>query len=108
MSRQISERAANKFKNNLKFKLSNTEVKVVDGQPEMYLFGNKIAWKANGITHWTLAGYPSSTTKERLNALLNGKIFQYRGNQYYSNWNVPTVRIQDNKVYTEDGLCRGL
>ena len=54
----------------------------------LYLHGSKIAWKENGRYKLTLAGWPTVTTRERLNGLcelLNTSrpFSQHRGRQYF-------------------------
>ena len=82
MTRRITIEACYAFNTKTNFKLNNTEVRIVDGNPEMYLFGNKIAWVANGRLHWTMAGHPTVTTRERLNSLLREVIYQRNGKQF--------------------------
>lgn len=100
---QIGASAAYCFENRRRFRLSNTEVKIIDGNPEMYLFGNKIAWVRNNRLHWTMAGYPTKTTKDRLEHLLKGRLYQRNFIQYY--WNSDTdeaMEIDPDEVYAED------
>jgi hypothetical protein len=67
--RKISSDAYNAFINNKRFKSSNTEVRIEDGETAMYLFGNKIAETQDGETFISGGGYkPSNTTRDRLNA----------------------------------------
>ena len=63
--RGISKEAADAFINGRNFKKSNTVVK----DNAMYLFGNKIAWKENGFTFFSLCGWDTRTTCDRLSAL---------------------------------------
>jgi hypothetical protein len=67
--RKITTDAYNAFINNKRFKLSNTEVRIEDGETAMYLFGNKIVETQEGETFISAGGHkPSRTTRERLNA----------------------------------------
>lgn len=67
MTRIISETAAAALETGRDFKQSNTRV---DGHAqEMYLHDNLIAKIENGALYITLAGWPTLTTCERLNAL---------------------------------------
>lgn len=88
-----------------KFKRSNTEVKIVDGKPEMYLFGNKIAWLGdNNRLHWTMAGYNTVTTRERINAILQrGRVWRRNYTPYYFGDGMEKeIEINPNKIYVED------
>lgn len=67
--RKISSDAYDAFVNGKRFKSSNTEVRVEDGETAMYLFGNKIAKTEDGVTYISGGGHePSRTTRDRLNA----------------------------------------
>lgn len=78
--RQIDIEAKRAFLNNRKFKLSNTEVRIEDGQPHMYLHGNCIAKiDENGDLLINHCGWETSTTRSRLNALPDVKISSYKG-----------------------------
>jgi len=66
--RQITKRAKAAFDTNTPFCESNTQVIVMRGVTEMYLFGNKIARKFGDEIKITLAGWNTNTTRERLNA----------------------------------------
>ena len=86
MSHKISNLAANAFYAGRNFKLQNTEVRVYDnGVTELYLHGNRIAQREPGSVHgvrFTLAGWNTLTTRERLNAL-GIKVTTKRGTPYY-------------------------
>ena len=69
--RQITTEAYNAFKNNVRFKKSNTEVIITDDSTVMELFGNKIAKKVNGEIFISNGGWNSVTTKERLSPFVN-------------------------------------
>lgn len=69
--RKITSDAHNAFMKRKKFKKGNTEVTVVDGLPEMYLFGNKIAkMDEDGEVSISSSGWESVTTAERLSAFV--------------------------------------
>lgn len=87
--RQITEIMANAFWNGETKKLANTEVK----NKEMYLHGNKIAWVENNKLYFTLCGWNTVTTRERLNGLEVG-ISQKNFKPY---WN--GEEINDHKIY---------
>lgn len=68
--RAITKAAITAFKANGNFRKDNTVVLSEDGQTKMFLFGNKIAEKlSNGDIYITNAGWNSSTTYDRLNAI---------------------------------------
>lgn len=73
--RKISEEAYVAFVNKRKFKKGNTEVRIVNGLSQMYLFNNRIAeMNQDGETIISTSGWPSRTTCERLNAFINIRI----------------------------------
>ena len=73
--RKISKDAARAFCNNRKFNRDNTQVRsfptIAGTMTELYLHGNIIARKRNDKIHLSLAGWPTMTTRERLNTLLS-------------------------------------
>lgn len=84
MSRKITEKIVYAFMSERNFKLSNSEVKNDGVLTKLYLFNNKIAVKENstGKIKITMAGYPTVTTRERLNGLPNVSITQKDFTQY--------------------------
>ena len=96
--RKISKDAARAFCNNHKFDRDNTQVRTsttIGDQPmtELILHGHIIARRRNGQLFVTLAGWPTPTTKSRLNALLIEchqspriiRFFQQDNEQYLGN-----------------------
>ena len=73
--RKISRLAALAFINERKFSRDNTKVRsfptIAGRMTELYLHGNVIARKRGGKIHLSLAGWPTVTTRERLNTLLS-------------------------------------
>ena len=67
-SQQIKEA----FINNLSKKISNTET---DGKA-VYYHGHKIIEKRPDGIYWTLAGYNTVSTKEKVNTIANACVFQ--------------------------------
>lgn len=68
--RDIDMEARCAFLNRRKFTSNNTQVKIEDGQPHMYLFGNCIAkMNEEGDLLINHCGWESNTTRNRLNAL---------------------------------------
>ena len=93
--RKIAQDAARAFCNNRKFSRSNTQGRIsttIGDQPmtELILHGHIIARRRNGQLFVTLAGWPTVTTKSRLNALMaechrSIRFFQRDYEQYLGN-----------------------
>lgn len=92
MTRKITREAVNAFNRGVRFKQSNTEIKIVDGHPAMYLFGNKIAWKNQQHLCFTMCGWNSVTTRERLSYLV-GNISTKNGNVYWQGQEISPYNI---------------
>ena len=73
--RKIAQDAARAFIGERKFNRDNTQVRTstIGDKPmtELILHGHVIARRRNGQLFVTLAGWPTVTTKSRLNALLD-------------------------------------
>lgn len=83
MVRKISELASEAFYNREKFKRTNTEVKVLPtGEVELRLWGNLIAFRKYDKTYFTLAGWNTVTTRDRLEGI-GVKISTRQGIAYY-------------------------
>lgn len=68
--RKITKEACKAFYDCKKYKRSNTEVKLDEnGMPRLYLFGELIAWAPHGHIIFSMRGYNTVTTKERLRGL---------------------------------------
>lgn len=81
--RKITREAYQAFINKVPFKSSNTAVQVLeDGAVFLTLHGNTIAKQVDGILSITSAGWPTNTTKERLNSLPGVRIHQAKGVWY--------------------------
>lgn len=91
--RQVSEQIVRAFGNRQAKSVGNTRT---DGQA-IYLHGNKIAeWRSDGL--WiSNAGWFSSTTKERLNALPGVRVHQKQGVWYLNSkdWDGGWVNVDD-------------
>lgn len=73
--RKITEEAHRAFMRREPFKESNTEVRIVNGLPQMYLFNNKIAeMNSDGEICISTCGWMSRTTRERLDAFIDIRI----------------------------------
>lgn len=102
--RRITFNALLAFEHRTRFKQSNTEVKIVDGLPELWLFNHKIAWiNKNHRLCWTMAGYNTVTTRDRLNAILpQGRIWQCNFIPYYFGPGMEKeIEIDPYEVYSE-------
>jgi len=98
--KKITEQTVNAFYNAKPFKKQNMEVEVLPNVTIMKLHGNSIAWLYNDPEK-TLsisdAGWPTVTTKERLNALNGVDIYQ-KNYQWYLNrekWNGEITDIKN-------------
>jgi len=96
--RKISVEAARALMAGKRFKSGNTQVKMlVHGLYDLTLHGNSIA--VFDVHHQELmvrdGGYPSMTTKERLNALPNVQVQTKKGQLYLNGkkWNGDTVLV---------------
>lgn len=80
--RKITKEAVNAFMNAEKFNGSNTKVEVLPNVTVLKLHGNAIAYRYNDPER-TLSisncGWPTNTTKERLNGIPNVNIIQRKG-----------------------------
>ena len=70
---KIADRAARKFLQGQPFSSGNTRVVVSENQVELTLHGNTIAWRRPPIHGQSfficMQGWPTVTTRDRLNAL---------------------------------------
>ena len=83
--RKVTRDAINAFYNHTPFRRGNTEVMVNDNYVALKLHGNTIA-ELRGGENLTItnAGWPTNTTKERLNGLTGVSIRQ-KNHQWYLN-----------------------
>lgn len=83
--RKITKEAIKAFMNDEEFTSSSTKVEVLPNVTILKLYDNEIAYRYNdpkrtlSITH---CGYPTKTTKERLNAIDGVNIVQKKGVWY--------------------------
>jgi|10_taG_2_1085330.scaffolds.fasta_scaffold09634_10 hypothetical protein len=100
--RKISQQIANAFFKGKPKTIGNTHT---NGH-EVFLHGNKIAWKpGNDKLAITLAGWPTVTTRERLNTILNVFGFDYYiqqcdFGQYLVNFEDKKTGIFDKQIIT--------
>ena len=108
--RKIAQDAARAFCSNRKFSRDNTQVRTstaIGGKSmtELILHGNVIARRRNGQLFVTLAGWPTPTTKSRLNAILlecdrKAQFFQQNHEQYLGSYvNTWTIQIDSRSWY---------
>ena len=92
MSRQITEQIVKAFMNDTALRVSNSEVHTDFRNTRLYLFNNLIAKKdkATGKIRINMAGYPTVTTRERLNGIPNCKIYQRNGKQFLNGVEIDT------------------
>ena len=68
--RKITKEACKAFYDCKRYKKDNTEVKLDEnGMPRLYLFDVMIAWAPLGIVWFSMRGYNTVTTRERLRGL---------------------------------------
>lgn len=67
--RTIDSNVVNAVNNRKNYKSGNTRVEVVNNNVFVYLHGNLIYKIIDDVTAFTLAGWNTSTTRSRLNAL---------------------------------------
>ena len=84
--RKITEEAISAFLAGQDFHKSNTQVVVSENETSLFLHGNKIAKLDNkGVLSITTAGWPSPTTRERLNGLPGVSVYQKDHTLYLNN-----------------------
>lgn len=66
--RNITKQASEAFYKNLSYKKNNTEVIVEEDEIKLFLHGHKIAWMKNGTLFFSMCGFNTQTTRERLQA----------------------------------------
>ena len=99
--RKVSEQSAKAlFSGFSGFYGGNTETE----KGRLSLFGNTIAWLDSGVLHFTLCGWNTPTTKERLNAIFyrafpshEVKVFQKKGKLYVSVQNIDMELDKENE-----------
>jgi hypothetical protein len=89
--RQVTEKTCNAFLAGESTRCGNTATVIDNGEILLVLHGKTIAKRTlddNSIVWATLAGWPTVTTRDRLNGLCHklqsGKFFQSKGEQYYT------------------------
>tara|TARA_A100001037_G_scaffold116072_1_gene105619 strand:+ start:1424 stop:1708 length:285 start_codon:yes stop_codon:yes gene_type:complete len=74
--RQVTKQIREAFEQGTAKKVGNTET---DGQT-VWLHGNEIVKRvASGLVLWSLAGWNTVTTRERVNGIVNAGVHQVKG-----------------------------
>ncbi len=99
--RKITEKVSRAFFAGEPLTTGNTGVTVEGDSVRMYLHANLIAHKNRGALLITLAGWPTPTTRERLNGLLeiggyNERVWQ-RGKEFCDNCSTGIVKRKCEK-----------
>ena len=73
--RKVTQQIKQAFKNGTSLKVGNTRT---DGQT-VWLHGNAIVKRdPDGLVRWSLAGWNTPTTRERVNGIANANVFQFK------------------------------
>ncbi len=73
--RKVTQLIKKAFDNGTSLKVGNTRT---DGQT-VWLHGNAIVKRdADGLVRWSLAGWNTPTTRERVNGIVNAGVFQFK------------------------------
>jgi len=73
--RKVTEQIKQAFNNGTSLKVGNTRT---DGQT-VWLHGNAIVKRdPDGLVRWSLAGWNTPTTRERVNGIANANVFQFK------------------------------
>ena len=81
--RKITKEASKAFFDRRRFKKDNTQVRISEsGNVSLWLFGYMIAWTFDGKIYFSMRGFPTVTTRERLCGL-GIYVTQRNGEQYY-------------------------
>ena len=96
MARQVTKEIIKAFLNDTAKRMGNSEVHTDFISTRLYLFNNCIAIKKkdSGKIEVSMAGYPTTTTRERLNGIPNCRVWQAKGIQYLNG-----VAIDTDKFY---------
>lgn len=95
MSRQITEIIVRAFMNDETKRMGNSEVRTDFVTTKLYLWNNLIAIKKKdtGKIEVSMAGYPTVTTRERLNGIPGVSISQRKGIQYLNGKEIDTDKF---------------
>lgn len=73
--RKVTQQIKQAFENGKSLKVGNTRT---DGQT-VWLHGNAIVKRdPDGLVRWSLAGWNTPTTRERVNGIANAGVFQFK------------------------------
>jgi hypothetical protein len=95
--RKVSKKIAAAFMQHKAAKSGTTET---DGTT-LWLHGNAVAqWHNNNVFHVSFAGWPSVTTRERLNSLPAVRVHQHKHEQFITNpANGQDVEVKDLRAW---------
>lgn len=97
MMRKITQRIRDAFYDHKKLSITNT---ITDGE-SVWLFGNKIIERRYRDVYFTLAGWNTNTTRERLNGILDIRVYVVKGQAYVRDKNID-ISIPIN---SKDWIC---
>jgi hypothetical protein len=110
--RKIEEKMAAAIREGREWREGNTSVQfTADGQFSVRLHGNEIAWGTTKAVRLSSRGWHTSTTKSRLNAVLQavgfpGSVYQTKGE--WKLWQSPASmagRSVNPSMDFHDGIC---
>ena len=95
MARQITKEIVKAFLNDEHKKVNNSKVVTDYASTRMYLFNNLIAikTKSSGKIEISMAGYPTTTTRERLNGIPGVSLTQKNYKQYLNGQEIETDKF---------------
>ena len=95
MSRQVTKEIVKAFMNDQAKRVSNSEVHTDFNSTRLYLFDNLIAIKKKdtGKIEVSMAGYPTVTTRERLNGIPGVSITQRNFKQFLNGKEIETDKF---------------
>jgi hypothetical protein len=99
--RKITQRVATAFHSHSKLSVSNT---ITDGE-SVWLHGNKIIKRENNEIYFSLAGWNTLTTRERINGIVGNKvIYKIKGEAIIKNkWSDVCIGSKDWVRVTPSG-----
>lgn len=101
---KITSDAIRAFNDGYKFTQGNTSVRAGDNRVSLYLHHKRIAYRENCQLFISACGWPTKTTKDRLNGLSGVSIAQKKG-QWYLNgraWDGSQVNVAVWSATNED------
>ena len=99
MGREVDRMIGSAFQNGRNIGVGNTTVTNEGNTTKVYLHGNLICKKTNGVTCFTLAGHDTNVTRNRLRGL--GVELERKGNATFYKGDI----IKENKWYQVLNKC---